>query len=140
MQLAHGRVSVDAMRQALRRISALDIAIAAAVTLALELEVWSEDLTPTIAALVCFAALGSSLLLRRVAPLAALVIGIAAMVTAVSFGVSMQQPVAPLLFYVLVLYSVGLREERPRAVAGLAIALGGTFAALVIGHYHGDSF
>src|SRR5262249_62017406 len=68
-------------------------------------------------------------------------VGLTAMLATVAAGVSLAKPVAPLLFYVLTLYGVGLREELRRAVAGLVLALALTFATIVISaHNAGDLF
>jgi hypothetical protein len=85
------------------RVTAADVAIGAAFTLVAELEVWRKDITPTALALGAFLALGGSLTIRRAAPLAALVVGLGAMLVAVSGGVSLESPVSPLLFFVFVL-------------------------------------
>src|SRR5262245_66579262 len=101
------------------RVNATDVAIGAAFIAASELEVWREDITPRWLAVAGFFVLGLSVVIRRAAPMAALVIGLGSQLIAVLGGVSLQTAVAPLLFFVLVLYSVGLREER--AVLGLGI-------------------
>jgi signal transduction histidine kinase len=128
------------MARLVRGVSAIDWALAGAVTAALELEVWTESLEPAGVAAVGFAVVGVSLAFRRVAPLAVLAAGVTALLVTVAAGVSMQKPVAPLFFYVLATYSVGLREELTRAVAGLAFALGMTVAALVVAAGNGDAF
>src|SRR4051794_21995936 len=113
------------------RIAPADVAIAAVVTAALELDAWGQHLTPHTASAPAFAILGVSLLFRRIAPLPVLVVGLTALLVGVVAGVSMEKPVTPLLFYVLVLYGVGLREDLPRALAGLVVALTLTYATIV---------
>jgi signal transduction histidine kinase len=131
---------VALMRSLLGRVRPLDIAIAVALVAALELEALTEDLGRTSVAVTAFAVLGVAVAFRRAAPLGALVVGLAALLAAVGAGMSMKTPVSPLLFYVLVLYAVALREEWRRAVAGLVVALGATFASLVVAHLHGEAF
>jgi hypothetical protein len=80
------------------------------------------------------------LLLRRVAPLAVLVAGLVTQLIAVAAGLSSHTPVTPLLFFVLVLYSVGLLEERARAAGGLALALGLVLATLFVARHNGETF
>jgi signal transduction histidine kinase len=123
-----------------RPIGALDVAIAVVVTVAMEIEVWTDGLHPAGAAAAAFAVLGGSLVLWRAAPLLSLVIGLSAILAAVAAGVSMRTPVSPLLFYVLVLYSVGLREELGPAVAGLALAIAMTLASNALATRNGEAF
>jgi signal transduction histidine kinase len=123
-----------------QQIGAIDVGIALVVTAAMEIEVWTDGLHPAGAAAVAFAVLGGSLVLWRAAPLLALVIGLIAIAAAVAAGVSMQTPVSPLLFYVLVLYSVGLREELAAAVAGLVLAIGMTLATNALATRNGEGF
>jgi signal transduction histidine kinase len=123
-----------------RRIGRVDVAIAAVVTVAMEIEVWTDDLHPTGAAAIGFGVLGAALVLWRAAPLLALVIGLTAITAAVAAGVSMRTPVSPLLFYVLVLYSVGLREELVPAVAGLVVTIAMTLASNALATRNGDAF
>jgi hypothetical protein len=128
------------MGRVLRGVTALDVAIAAAVTATLELEVWTESLEPTAAAVAGLGVVGMSLAFRRVAPLATLAVGLAALLATVLAGVSLEKPVAPLFFFVLALYSVGLREEVGRAVAGLLFALVLTPATVVVSARNGSGF
>jgi signal transduction histidine kinase len=122
------------------RIAPADIAIAAAVTAALELDAWGQHITPHTASAPAFAVVGASLLFRRIAPLPVLVVGLTALLVGVVAGVSMEKPVTPLLFYALVLYAVGLREELTRALAGLVVALALTYATIVVGGESGSSY
>jgi signal transduction histidine kinase len=120
------------------RVGLLDVAIAVAFVVAIETEVWTEGLEPQILATCAFAVLGAAVALWRAAPLVALVVGLTAQLVAVTGGVTLQTPVTPLVFYVLVLYSVGLRETRQRAVAGLGIAIALTATTLAIAHGNGE--
>src|SRR5256885_7274963 len=123
MRVGAARVSVQRMTALRGRVAPADIAIAAAVTAALELDAWGQHIRPHTASAPAFAVVGASLLFRRNAPLPVLVVGLAALLVGVFAGVSMEKPVTPLLFYALVLYAVGLREELRRAPAGLVVAL-----------------
>jgi signal transduction histidine kinase len=118
------------------RVTVTDVAIGAAFIAASELEVWREDITPTALAAGAFALVGVAVVIRRAAPMLALVVGLGAFLAAVSGGVSLETPITPLLFFVLVLYSVGLREER--AVLGLGVAGLLMSAVLVVSHENGD--
>jgi signal transduction histidine kinase len=122
------------------RVSRGDVVIALIVTLAMQVEAQAEHLTPRGVAIAAFAALGALLLLRRSAPLAVLAAGLAAQLLAVAAGLSSHTPATPLVFFVLVLYSVGLLEERERAVAGLALALGLVMATLLVAKHNGEAF
>lgn len=128
------------MRSLLRRLSVLDVVIATAVTVALEVEVGTEHLTPQAVAIGGFAVAGAALLLRRIAPLLALLMGQAAFLVATVSGVPMHKPVTPLFFYVLVLYSIGLRERRLRATAGLVAALVVVAVTMLVARYNGEGF
>jgi signal transduction histidine kinase len=128
------------MRKLRGRISRGDVVIAAIVAVALQVEAQAEHLTPRGIAISAFALLGALLLLRRVAPLPVLVAGLATQLIAVAAGLSSHTPVTPLLFFVLVLYSVGLVEERVRAVGGLALALGLVLATLFVAKHNGEAF
>ncbi len=118
------------------RISRPDLAIGVAMVVASWFEVWREEITPAWLAVAGFLVLGASVTIRRAWPLAALVFGLGSQLVAVSFGVSLETAVTPLLFFVLVLYSVGLREERP--VLGLGIGAVMTAAVLFVSHETGD--
>src|SRR6266568_6585835 len=122
------------------RVSRIDVAIAIAVTAALELDAWAEDLTPRAVAASAFAVLGSLLVWRRAAPLPVLVVGLTTLVVAVAAGMAIAKPVTPLLFYVLILYAVGLGEELTRAVAGLVVAIALTYTTIVLDRHNGNSF
>src|SRR5712691_6262449 len=98
------------------RVTRVDGVIAIAITAALELDAWAEGLTPRAVAALAFAVLGALLLVRRVAPLPVLVVGLVTLLVAVAAGMSMAKPVTPLLFYLLVLYAVGLGETLIRAI------------------------
>jgi signal transduction histidine kinase len=118
------------------RVSATDVAIGAALIATSELEVWRENITPTSLAVASFAVLGASVVIRRASPMAALVIGLGSQLVAVSGGVSLETAVTPLLFFALVLYSVGLREERP--VLGLGVGAVLTAAVLFVANQNGE--
>ncbi len=118
------------------RVSIGDVAIAAAFVAAVEFEVWREGLTPQWLAAAGFGVMGASLVLWRAAPLATLVIGLSAQLVAVIGGVSIQTAITPLLFFVLAFYSVGVREERRPAIAGLVIGI--VLCAVTLGIAHAN--
>ncbi|HEY7178711.1 MAG TPA: histidine kinase [Gaiella sp.] len=118
------------------RVTATDVAIGAAFVVAAELEVWWKDLTPTWLAASAFVVLGVAVALRRAGPLLGLVVGLGALLAAVSGGVSLESPLTPLFFFVLVLYNVGLREER--AMLGLGVAGVLMSAVLIVAHQDGQ--
>ncbi len=120
------------------RVTTLDIAMAAAFVAVIELEIWHEGLTPTWLAALGFGVMGASLVLWRAAPIAALTIGLGAQLVAVIGGVTIQTAITPLLFFVFVFYSVGVREPRRRAIAGLAIGLTLCAVTLVLAHANED--
>jgi signal transduction histidine kinase len=116
-----------------------DLLIAAAFVASVEIEVWREDLTPTWLAAIAFGVMGTSLAWWRAAPVPTLVVGLSAQLVAAAGGVTMQSAVTPLLFFVLTFYSVGLREARGRAIAGLVAGM--TLVAVTLGvAYANDDF
>jgi signal transduction histidine kinase len=121
-------------------ISRLDVAIAAVVTAAMEIEVLAEGLEPRGAAVAMFAVQGGVLVLRRTAPIATLLIGMAAAVAGTAAGVPLHTPVTPVLFIILVMYAVGLREPLPRAVSALVLALALLAVAMVIARQNGEAY
>lgn len=120
------------------RVGAGDVAIAAGFVAAVEFEIWNEGLEPRWLASIAFAVMGAALVLRRAAPHAALVIGFTSQLVAALGGVSLQTAVTPLIFFVLVLYAVGVREERRRAIAGLVAALALMAVTLAVAHGNGE--
>ena len=82
------------------RISRPDLAIGVAMVVASWFEVWREEITPAWLAVAGFLVLGASVTIRRAWPLAALVFGLGSQLVAVSFGVSLETAVTPLLFFV----------------------------------------
>jgi signal transduction histidine kinase len=128
------------MRSRRAGIAPLDVAIAAVVTAAMEMEVLAENLQPRGVALAMFAVQGGVLVLRRTAPIAALLIGMVAAVAGTAAGVPLHTPVTPVLFIILATYAVGLREPLPRAVAALVLGLALLAAAMLIGRHNGEPY
>lgn len=116
-----------------RRHRLLDAALALALTLFAQVEVWTSDgvASPLLAQSACFAAATLSVAARRVWPLVALLVGAAALtVQTVALG---DAPVAGGFLALLVLtYSVGACSPWRSAVCGLAaLALAVTAEPLV---------
>ncbi len=120
------------------RISVGDLAIAAAFVAAVEFEVWREEIAPQWLAGAAFGVMGASLVAWRAAPLGTLVVGLTAQLVAVVGGVSIQTAITPLLFFVLAFYSVGVREERRRAIAGLVVGIALCAVTLGIAHVNDE--
>jgi signal transduction histidine kinase len=121
-------------------IGRVDVAIAAAVMAAMEIEVFTEDLDPKGAAVAMFAVQGVALVFRRTAPIPALLAGLLAGVAGTAAGVSLHTPVTPVLFIILLMYAVGLREPLPRAVAALVLGLALLATAMVIARHNGEPY
>jgi signal transduction histidine kinase len=128
------------MRSLRAGIAPLDVAVAAVVTAAMEIEVLAEGLEPRGAAVAMFAVQGGVLLWRRTAPIAALLIGLLAAVAGTAAGVPLHTPVTPVLFIILVMYAVGLREPLQRAVPALVLGLALLAAAMLIGRHNGEPY
>jgi signal transduction histidine kinase len=132
--------SVAGMRTWRAGIGWVDIAIAAVVMAAMEIEVFTEDLDPKGAAVAMFAVQGGALVFRRTAPIPALLIGLLAGVAGTAAGVPLHTPVTPVLFVILLMYAVGLREPLPRAVAALVLGLALLATAMVIARHNGEAY
>ena len=107
---------------------------------AMEIEVFTEDLDPKGAAVAMFAVQGGALVFRRTAPIPALLVGLLAGVAGTAAGVPLHTPVTPVLFVILLMYAVGLREPLPRAVAALVLGLALLATAMVIARHNGEPY
>ncbi|HAG99300.1 MAG TPA: two-component sensor histidine kinase [Ktedonobacter sp.] len=101
-------------------------ALAAAVVTLGQAEVWANAaIQPKPAAAVCELTLGLSLAWRRRFPLATITaVAVAASAEAVA-QVPLQEPLVPLIAYVIAVYSLVTHASRERAFAGAIIALTG---------------
>ena len=109
-----------------RQVSAptADAMLAAAVVALGQLEVWANaQIEPKPAAAACELVLGAALAWRRRFPLATLTAVAAAATAEAVAGVPLQEPVVPLLAFVLAVYSLVTHAPRERAAAGAAIAV-----------------
>ena len=108
----------------LRRPSWGDIALAAAVLVLGQSEVWlRDDVQPRPAAAVCELVLGAALAWRRVAPLTTVaVVAVAGTVEALA-GVPLQSPLNPIIASVIAAYSLFVHATAHRAVAGGGLLL-----------------
>ncbi|HEY8646027.1 MAG TPA: histidine kinase [Gaiellaceae bacterium] len=102
----------------------LDGALATAVAASGLLEVWANaGIQPKSAAASCEVALGLALAWRRRFPLATTVaVSVAGTAEAVA-GVPLQQPIVPLLVFVIAVYSLVTHAPRQRALLGAAVIL-----------------
>jgi len=110
----------------LQRLRTADAALAAAVVTLGQAEVWANAaIQPKPAAAVCELTLGLSLAWRRRFPLATITaVAVAASAEAVA-QVPLQEPLVPLIAYVIAVYSLVTHASRERAFAGAIIALTG---------------
>jgi len=111
-----------------RRADALLAAAVAALSL-LEV-VLVEAITPKPGALACELAAAIALAWRRRAPLATACVVGAAMALETVVGVPIQEPAMPLFAYIVATYSVAAHCALPRALAGLAVIVAATGAAV----------
>jgi signal transduction histidine kinase len=110
----------------LRQVSAptADAALAAAVVALGQLEVWANArIEPKPAAAASELVLGVALAWRRRFPLATLTVVAAAATTEAVARVPLQEPVVPLLAFVIAVYSLVTYAPRERAGAGAAITV-----------------
>jgi signal transduction histidine kinase len=102
----------------------VDGALAATVAALGLLEVWANaGIHPKSAAAACELVLGLALAWRRQFPLATIVAVSAAGTAEAVAGVPLQQPIVPLLVFVIAVYSVVTHATRERALAGAAVIL-----------------
>ncbi len=116
-----------------------DLLLALGVTALAGLEIWlNSSIQPKWAALVTEVPLSLSLAWRRTLPL--LVLAIVAVGTGLewSLGVSVNQPLVPLLAIVIAMYSVAVNEPLRRAVLGFVLVNAGLAVALVHIRGHAD--
>lgn len=108
----------------LRRPSWGDIALAVAVVVLGQSEVWlRDDVQPRPAAAVCELVLGAALAWRRVAPTTTVaIVAVAGTVEAIA-GVPLQSPLNPIIASVIAAYSLFVHASARRAVAGGGIML-----------------
>jgi signal transduction histidine kinase len=107
-----------------RRPSWGDLALALAVTVLGQSEVWlRDDVQPRPAAAVCELVLGAVLAFRRVAPTTTVdVVAVASTVEALA-GVPLQSPLNPIIASVIAAYSLFVHATARRAVTGGALLL-----------------
>jgi signal transduction histidine kinase len=106
------------------RPSVRDAALASAVVVLGQIEVWvNAHITPKPAAAACEAVLAISLAWRRRFPLAAMTVAAAGGTLETLAGVPLQEPLVPLLVYVIVVYSLVVYALRERALVGAVIGL-----------------
>jgi signal transduction histidine kinase len=108
----------------LRRPSWGDLALALAVTVLGQSEVWlRDDVQPRPVAAVCELVLGVALAWRRVAPTTTVaVVAVAGTVEAIG-GVPLQSPLNPIIAAVIAAYSLFVHATAHRAVAGGGLLL-----------------
>jgi signal transduction histidine kinase len=117
-----------------------DLVVALLVGGLMLFEVFDEHLTPYAASVPAFTLYAAAYVWRRQAALVVLLIGGIGMVVTTVAGVSLHKPFSPMILMFLVLYSVGLYEERRGALIGLFAMLALTFAAIAIAQHNGESY
>ena len=117
------------------RLLPRDAALAVAVVALGQIEVWANpQITPRPAAAVCEAVLGATLAWRRRLPLAAMTVAAAAGTAEALANVPLQEPLVPLLVYVIVVYSLVTYAPRERALTGAVIGLAAVAAQTASQH------
>jgi signal transduction histidine kinase len=107
-----------------RRPSWGDLALALAVTVLGQSEVWlRDDVQPRPAAAVCELVLGAVLAFRRVAPTTTVVVVAVASTVEALAGVPLQSPLNPIIASVIAAYSLLVHATARRAVTGGALLL-----------------
>jgi signal transduction histidine kinase len=101
-----------------------DALLAGGVVALGQVEVWANvHITPKPAAAVCEAVLGAALAWRRRFPLTAMTVAAVAGTLEALANVPLQEPLVPLLVYVIVVYSLVTYAPRERALTGAVVGL-----------------
>jgi signal transduction histidine kinase len=110
----------------------VDVLVALAIGVFVQIEVWSEHLHPywvsaplTLVAAACFA-------WRRKAPLVAAIVPMALLPVQALAGVDMSVPIYPLLMIMVALYGIAAHADLRRALVGLALPLVAVWGTLAI--------
>jgi signal transduction histidine kinase len=114
-----------------------DVLVAAALTVWMVAEVALEHLRPEGPAAALMVVAGAALAWRRVHPIPVGLVVVAASLTQAALGMSMHTAVAPVVAILLVSWSIGANEERPRAVLGLVLLVCGVWSGIGIDVLHG---
>ena len=122
------------------RTRLVDVAVALGFVLLTEAEVWGHDLAPKTVAVPATLAMSAAMLWRRRSPLATAAVVAGLLVLQTAAGVSLRDQVAPLVFGIVVAWSVAAYERRTRAVAGLAIVLAGLSISMRLASGNGERY
>lgn len=120
------------MRQAryLRIVRKPDALLAAALTVAMVLEVALEHLHPEALSAALMVVGGVSVAWRRLYPIAVGAVVVATGIAQAAFGMSMHSAVSPVVAILVVSWSIGAYEDRRRAVLGIALVVCGMWLAI----------
>lgn len=127
-------MTADAVLERVRPLPR-DAVLAAGVVALGQIEVWANvHITPKPAAAVCEALLGTALAWRRRLPLAVMTLAAVAGTAEALAKVPLQEPLVPLLVYVIVVYSLVTYAPRDRALTGAVIGLAAVAAQTASQH------
>jgi signal transduction histidine kinase len=115
----------------------VDVLIAAVLTAWMVAEVPLEHLRPEGPSAALMVVAGASLAWRSAHPLSVGLVVVAASVAQAALGMSMHTAVAPVVAVLLVSWSIGGNEDRPRAVLGLVLLVCGVWLAIGIDELRG---
>jgi signal transduction histidine kinase len=130
----------------LGRERAIDVAIAAAIGIFSIVEIATEHLHPVWASAPLLLAGSIALVWRRRYPAAIAAVFVALSVAQAAAGVSMHTAVTPVVALLVLAWSVGAYEPRPRAVLGIVVIVGGIWISIAVDmlrgtdHYVGTDF
>jgi signal transduction histidine kinase len=123
-----------------------DLALAAALTVWMLVEVWVEHLHPAAVVAPLMAVAGLAVAWRRRYPIPVMLVLVGVAVLQSAAGMSMHSAVSPVVALLVVSWSLGAYEERRRAVLGLIVLVGGLWIAMAVDvlrgtdHYQGTDF
>ncbi len=129
-----------------RVVKRTDVAIAVALTVWMELEIWAEHLHPTAVAAPLMLVAGAALAWRRMYPIPVGLVLVFASIVQAAAGMTLHSAVAPVVALLLVSWSIGAYEERRRAVLGLTLLVCGMWIGMAVSmatgadHYEGTDF
>ena len=129
-----------------RVVKRTDVAIAVALTVWMELEIWAEHLHPTAVAAPLMLVAGAALAWRRMYPIPVALVLVFASIVQAAAGMTLHSAVAPVVALLLASWSIGAYEERRRAVLGLTLLVCGMWIGMAVSmatgadHYEGTDF
>jgi signal transduction histidine kinase len=117
-----------------------DLLVSLGIAVLVLVEAFTDPLVPYAASIPLGLVQAGAVAWRRRAPLASVVVATGAMFVQTLAGVSLHTPVSPIVVGLVTVYSVAQYEPLLRAALGLAVALGGSLAAIELAVANGEDY